>query len=41
MFNGENIYLNNAAIRLLFPAPVRPTTPSFVFPAIVKETSLK
>jgi hypothetical protein len=27
-------------MRLLLPAPVRPTTPSLVLPAIVKDTSL-
>ena len=33
-------YLNRAAMREDLPAPVRPTTPSFVRPGTVKDTSL-
>jgi hypothetical protein len=34
-------HLNSAAMRLLLPAPVRPTTPSLVLPGMVNETSLQ
>jgi hypothetical protein len=34
-------HLNSAAMRLLLPAPVRPTTPSLVLPGMVNDTSLQ
>jgi len=38
--HSNSAYLNSAAMREDLPAPVRPTTPSFVRPGIVNDTSL-